>query len=184
MALSSEVDVPLETDYLLMHPLISWRSVIAGTLISFLGLSILLALGLAFGGIGLVHGVNENSVGMFSGVWFLISSVIALFFGSYFSGRVSKFHMGRLGAAQGALISALFFGYFLFESFAAIGWVGAPTVTDASTIQGVGWSLFALLVLGTFSAMVGGAFGARANLVRPLTREQYDSIEDLGPVVF
>lgn len=261
---------PLESD-IHMHPLVSWRSVAAGLLVTFLALAILLALGMAFGGIGLVDGAEAQNAGIFTGIWFLVSAVISLFVGSYFATRISKFHTGRIGAAHGAVIAALFFGFFLYQSISAIGWAGNkagamigsagsgaaqvagnPAVdnlvddavgdlnlrsdpqvvvsgvasrlmrgdsesaknylarqanltpaeadariaqlrgqvdaamvqareTAARTMQGVGWSLFAALLLGSVAAMSGGALGSRSNLRSPLTREQFESVHDYGP---
>lgn len=262
---------PLESDFMHMHPLVSWRSILGGLFITFLSLAMLLSLGMAFGGIGLVDGADAQNAGVFTGIWFLVSAIISLFVGSYFAARVSKFHTGRIGSAQGAIIAALFFGIFLYQSISAIGWAGAkagdlmgaagagasqvagsPVVNDliddavgdlnlrsepqvvingvasrlirgdteaaknylarqanltpaeadariaqlrtqvdtamtqarettANAMQGVGWSLFAALLLGTVAALSGGALGSATNYRRPLTREQMESVSDLGP---
>lgn len=117
----------LETEAMSTHALVSWRAIVAGLMVALFGLAILLSLGMAFGGVGLSNGTNAQNAGVFTGVWFLISSIIALFVGSYFAARVSKFHTGRVGSAQGAVIAALFFGFFLYQTFTAIGFLGKAT---------------------------------------------------------
>jgi hypothetical protein len=109
------------------HPLISWRSVVAGLLIAFFSMMGLLGLGMAFGGIGLEDGASARGAGIFTGVWFLISALLSIFAGSYFAARVSKFQTSRVGSAQGLVIAALFLGIFLFQTIAAIGTVGQAT---------------------------------------------------------
>lgn len=123
----SSANPPIETETIRAHPLISWRSTIGGLLISLLAMGILLSLGLAFGG-GRYTDINANAtpkdLGVFSSVWFLISAVISVLVGSYFAARVSKYHLGRIGAAQGAVIASLFFGFFLYQSVLAIAGTG------------------------------------------------------------
>ena len=110
-----------------MHPLISWRSVVAGLVISFFFMIGFIGLGMAFGGIGMSDGTTARSAGIFTGAWFLGSSLISLFIGSYFAARISKFQMGRVGSAQGLVIAALFLGLFLLEAVMAIGGIGQLT---------------------------------------------------------
>lgn len=118
-------DLGLESDVATMHPLISWRSVIAGTLIAFFSMLGLLGLGMAFGGIGMDSDTSFRSAGIFTGVWFLVSALISIFAGSYFAARVSKFQTGRIGSAQGLVIAALFLGFFLYQMMSTLGMVGS-----------------------------------------------------------
>jgi hypothetical protein len=119
----------LENDSTNQHPLISWRSIVAGLVISLMVMATLLSLGMALGGNGLSDGTTAQNAGLFTGIWFVASAVIALLGGSYFAARVSKFHMFRLGSAQGLVIAALFFGLFLYQTFSAIGWAGKTATT-------------------------------------------------------
>ena len=57
---------PLESEFSQHHPLVSWRSVLAGLLVSFLTLTILLSLGMAFGGVGLDDGTSLQNAGIFT----------------------------------------------------------------------------------------------------------------------
>ena len=125
---------PLESDFAHLHPLVSWRSIVAGLLTTLLCLGALLALGMAIGGVSLEDGADAQTSGIMTGVWFLISSIISLFVGSYFAARISKFHTNRIGSAQGVVIAALFFGLFLWQTFAAIGWAGRTATNAAGTI--------------------------------------------------
>lgn len=130
-------DLPMETEFQSMHPLISWRSVVAGLLISVFCMIGLLGLGMAFGGIGLEDGSSLRSAGIFTGVWFLVSALVSLFLGSYFAARISKFQLGRIGSAQGLVIAALFLGLFLFETIMLIGGVGKVTGSLVRSTAGV-----------------------------------------------
>jgi hypothetical protein len=118
------LDHPLESDLATMHPLISWRSVLAGLLIALFTMTGLLGLGMAFGGIGLDEETSLRGAGIFTGAWFIGSALISLFLGSYFAARVSKFQTGRIGSAQGLVIAALFLGFFLYQTVMAIGTAG------------------------------------------------------------
>lgn len=131
----SSANPPVETETIRAHPLISWRSTIGGLLISLLAMGILLSLGLAFGGGRYVDAsvnATPRDLGVFSSVWFLISAVISVLIGSYFAARVSKYHLGRIGAAQGAVIASLFFGFFLYQTVLAISGTGRMVSALAS----------------------------------------------------
>lgn len=117
--------IAFEVDTVNMHALISWRSIVAGLLISVFTMIGLLGLGVAFGGIGLDEDTSAKSAGIFTGVWFIVSTLLSLFVGSYFAARVSKFRTGRIGSAQGLVIAALFLGFFLYQTVATIGSIGS-----------------------------------------------------------
>jgi hypothetical protein len=125
LMVSSNVSKPLENDTFNPHALLSWRSIVAGLLISVFTMIGLLGLGLAFGGIGLDEDTTAKGASIFTGVWFLLSALVSLFVGSYFAARVSKFRMGRIGSAQGLVIAALFLGIFLYQTVAALGTAGS-----------------------------------------------------------
>lgn len=119
------VNSKFEVDTVNMHALISWRSIVAGLLIAMFTMIGLIGLGLAFGGMGMNEDTSAQSAGIFTGVWFIASTLISLFVGSYFAGRVSKFRTGRIGSAQGLVIAALFLGFFLYQTLSTIGSVGS-----------------------------------------------------------
>lgn len=158
---------PLESDSAHQHPLISWRSILAGLLVSFMVMATLLSLGMAIGGNGLSDGATAKNAGLFTGIWFVVSAVIALLGGSYFAARISKFHTNRLGGAQGLVIAALFFGLFLWQTFAAIGWAGSAATSAASSALG-----------GAASAVSAAAgAGSESPLVRDLTARATNGLQ-------
>lgn len=116
---------PLEFDHMNSHALVSFRAIVAGLLIAMFCMIGLLGLGLAFGGIGMNEDTSAQSAGIFTGIWFLVSTLLSVFIGSYFAARVSKFRTGRIGSAQGIVIAALFLGFFLYQTVAAIGTAGS-----------------------------------------------------------
>lgn len=120
------------------HPFVSWRAVIAGLFVTILTFSILSFLGMAVGGIALNNVVEDGgaqglSIG--AGVWFLVTVLVSLFVGSYFSGRVSSFFTARVGAAQGLVIAALFSVLFLYQVGLTLG---AVTGGVANAVSGIG----------------------------------------------
>lgn len=121
---SGKGNLPLESDLVNPHALISWRSIVAGLLLAFFTMTGLIGLGLAFGGIGLDDDTSAKGAGIFTGVWFVISALLSIFIGSYFAARISKFRTGRIGSAQGLVIAALFVGFFLYQTMATIGMAG------------------------------------------------------------
>lgn len=104
------------------HPQMSWRSTVAGFIVSLLVFGILLSLGLALGGVSLTDGADLRNSGIIGAVWMLLSILISLFVGSYFSGRVSNYFSNWTGIAQGAVLCALFIGFVLwqFANFAGV----------------------------------------------------------------
>ncbi len=121
---SGRSNLPLESDLVNPHALISWRSIVAGLLLAFFTMTGLIGLGLAFGGIGLDDETSARGAGIFTGIWFVVSALISIFVGSYFAARISKFRTGRIGSAQGLVIAALFVGFFLYQTMATIGMAG------------------------------------------------------------
>jgi len=125
--MANSIIEPFDLDDSASHPLISWRSVVAGFFISLFFMMGFFGLGMAFGGIGMYDGTTAANAGIFSGVWFFASALISLFVGSYFAARISKFQSGRVGSAQGLVIAALFLGMFIYQIIGAIGGVGRMT---------------------------------------------------------
>jgi hypothetical protein len=179
---------PLESEFSSLHPLVSWRSALAGLLVTYLCLGILSSLGLAFGGVTFSNvgnvGANESSTAsLATAIWFLFAIIVSLFAGSYFAARISKFHTNIVGSAQGLVISSLFFAIFTWQ-------IGTNLMMSdqkfaARVSQGTGWGIFFTLVLGSAAAVGGGALGSRANLRKPLTREQVEAVTSFrtAPVV-
>jgi hypothetical protein len=115
---------PLEIDSINPHALISFRAIVAGLLVAMFTFIGLVGLGLAFGGMRMDQETTAQSAGIFSGIWFIISVLLALFVGSYFAARISKFRTGRVGSLQGLVIAALFIGFFMYQTLVMIGSAG------------------------------------------------------------
>lgn len=121
--------------------LICWKSAFAGLALAVLTFVGVLALAIAFGGIGLDDGATAKSAGIFSGASLMVALILAAFVGSYFSVRVSKFRVDVMGVMQGLLVGALFLIIVLFQAMSGVGAVGkvAGTALGASvTMAGAG----------------------------------------------
>ncbi len=105
------------------HPAMSWRSTIAGLLISLFIFGILLSLGIAIGGVSLSDGASLNNTGTIGALWLLLSVLLAVFAGSYFSARVSNFISPWVGMAQGAVLASLFIGVVLWQMVGLATWM-------------------------------------------------------------
>lgn len=108
------------------HPLISWRSMIAGLLVALFSYMILIAAGVAVGGTSLIDGLQADaqSAGLMTGAWVMVSAALSLALGSYFAARVSKYAAPLVGSAQAVVIAALFFGLMTLQMMTAIGLMG------------------------------------------------------------
>lgn len=143
--------------------LVSWGSLIAGLLLTLLTFSGAVALGVAFGGIGLSDGTTAQNAGIFTGVWFILSAVIALFAGGYFCVRLGKFRNDIVGVAHGFVIASLFVLLFLNQTATAVGWL-TKAAGDAAS--------------GT-AAMIGTSVNA-ASQNSMVTNMVEDAISDLN----
>lgn len=115
------------------HPAMSWRSVVAGLLISFFVFGILLSLGIAIGGVSLTDGASLQNAGIMSGVWMLVSVLLSLFAGSYFASRISNYIAPWVGMAQGAVVAALFIGTLFYNIASLASWVASSAGSLASS---------------------------------------------------
>lgn len=154
----------VEIDTLNSHALISWRSIAAGLLIALFTMTGLIGLGLAFGGISMDEATSAKNVGIFTGIWFIVSTILSLFVGSYYAARVSKFRMGRIGSAQGLVIAALFLGFFLYQTISAIGSISSATgaflgKSGGIIAQGAESASDSPAIMNTISSMSEDALG-------------------------
>jgi hypothetical protein len=137
-----------------LHPAFSWKAVIAGSFISLFVFAILMSLGLAIGGVSLTDGVTLKNSGTFGGLWIIISVLISLFAGGYFTARISNFVSPWIGMAEGAVLAALFMGLVLWQAVGLAGFItrsagsmiggavqaGAPVVQSAGNNMDIGVS--------------------------------------------
>lgn len=124
-----------ETNASLQHPLLSWRSVVAGLLIAFLAFAAIMSLGLGLGGVTLQNTADASAqnAGIIGGVWFLISCVLSIALGSFFAARAAKLHTGQVAGAQGLVITALFFGVMFWQLSNMVAFVGGTAGSAATT---------------------------------------------------
>jgi hypothetical protein len=168
--------------------LFCWRSILAGIFVSLLSYMILSALGAGVGGFTVAHIIakNENGTGLAAGagVWLGLSSAISLFLGSYFATRYSNASHTQIGAAQGIVISAIFFFAIIQGSGTMLGNLSSfslnvsgnttSALSDAEEaarmVGDAGWILFATFLVGVLAAIFGGREGALGNRRRPFSR--------------
>jgi len=134
-----EVNVFPAREALVEQASVNWRAIFAGVFISLIAYFILTALGMAVGGTvltGVIEGgTNAAPLGISSGIWLVLSTLISLYFGSYMASRVSGLAPGRIGSAQGMVIAAFFFIFMFSQLGTMIGGIGKGM---GSTIGGLG----------------------------------------------
>jgi hypothetical protein len=119
-----------------VHPLISWRSVLAGLFVSLLTYLTLLVLGVAIGG-GKLITADAQSIGVATVSWIFISTGISLFAGAYFAARISRFQARVVGSSQGVVICSLFFAALLVQLFFLLGSLSPLTTASTSTVRDI-----------------------------------------------
>ncbi len=118
------------------NSLISWRSTLAGFVLSLMTLAALLALAIAFGGIGLEDGSTVQNAGIFAGIAVIVATVLSIFVGSYFAVRLSRFKVDVVGCAQGLVLGSLVVLFVLWQTMSAVGTLGkaAAQATGAAAV--------------------------------------------------
>ncbi|MEX8548940.1 MAG: hypothetical protein V5804_15185 [Mucilaginibacter sp.] len=123
------------------HQRISWAAVIAGVIIAvFIQLTLTL-LGLAIG-LSTVDATNHNTPGtglaIGSGIWYVLTMLISLFFGGWVAGRLAKDKHTSESVIHGLLVSGLMFiltFYFLTSALGSIlGGAGSLISGAGSTV--------------------------------------------------
>ena len=138
------------------HSLLSWRSILAGLIVAIMTCLALIALGFGLGGSAVLVQVENNSNVPFAfttGImlWLGLSILFSLSAGSYFSARTSTFTAGKMGAAHGIIITALFFGLLLYTSSQFFD----LSETGFSRVLGLFWMLILGLTFATLSGFAG-----------------------------
>jgi hypothetical protein len=127
------------------HSLISWRAILAGLFLAGITYVALIMLGLALAGASAYEMIQEDNTirGLASGAttWMALSVLLSLGIGSYFAARTSTFVTRRIGAAQGLLIAAIFFGVMGYGISQGIGSIigvvgmGASNIASSPLVQ-------------------------------------------------
>ncbi len=128
MVQSSDVTTSGYTDVHHGHKF-CWKSAIVGVVVAFMTYLLLSALGAGVVGNiaeNLIHKEKEGAGVLASGagLWMGLSAAIALFLGSHFAIRVSRFTAPKIGVAHGFAIASIF--------FLAMVWGGASVVGGAT----------------------------------------------------
>jgi hypothetical protein len=110
------------------HSLISWKSIVGGLFVTLIVYVALTSLGAGIGGASASAAIQSDRMGnglaVGGAIWICVSAILALLLGCYFAARTSTFITGRIGAAQGLIISSLFFTFMIYGLGATIGAAG------------------------------------------------------------
>lgn len=142
--------------------LVCWKSAIAGFFVSILTFAGIMSLALAFGGIGLSDGSTLQNAGLFAGLSIMVATVVAIFAGSYFSVRLSRFTVDVVGSAQGLVVGSLVALFIVWQTVSAVGMIGraAGEATGAVAVAagaGAGAALQEGAVRDMIEDSLGGA---------------------------
>ena len=123
------------------HQRISWAAVIAGVIIAIFVQLTLTLLGLAIG-LSTVDATNHNTPGtglaIGSGIWYVVTMLISLFFGGWVAGRLAKDKHTSESVIHGLLVSGLMFiltFYFLTSALGSIIGGAGSTVGKAMATE-------------------------------------------------
>lgn len=105
--------------------LVCWKSALAGLAISLITFAALVALGAAFGGIGLGgesgDGTTLKKLSFFAALSLCLATFLSVFAGAYFSVRVARTKVDLAGIAQGTLVGSLLLLLVLCQGVSAVG---------------------------------------------------------------
>ncbi|MBX3022471.1 MAG: hypothetical protein KF799_12430 [Bdellovibrionales bacterium] len=124
---------------------VHWRAVFAGLFISMLAYFTLVSLGLGIGA-GQMRDVLAGqdalgNIGIGAAIWLAVTVLISLFVGSYASSRSSGIIATRVGAVQGAVITALFFTLMTTQAGIALGTISSGLGAIRDTLSGAAWQM-------------------------------------------
>lgn len=118
---ASSPDVPRSFSW---HQRISWAAVIAGLIIAIFIQLALTLLGLAIG-LGTIDATNHDTPGtglaIGSGIWYVVSLLIALFIGGWVAGRLAKDKHTSESVIHGLLVCGLLFILTFYFLTSAVG---------------------------------------------------------------
>lgn len=104
--------------------LICWKSTFAGLALSLVVFSGLLALSLAFGGIGLSDGTSAKAAGTFAVGSVILAVIFAALAGGYLTSRLGRTEVDILGTTQGLVVGAVFLLVVMFQVTSMVGTIG------------------------------------------------------------
>ncbi|RYZ86767.1 MAG: hypothetical protein EOP06_13880, partial [Proteobacteria bacterium] len=149
--------------------LVCWRSLLAGIFVTMLVFAAALGLGFALGGSGLYDGASAQNASIFTGVWFILSAVLSLFVGGYFTVRMSKFRNEVVSVGHGFILASIFVLLLINQGATAVGWLSSAAAN----------------VAGGAAAIVGGGVGAasQSSVVRDMVEDSLGDLQLKDPQV-
>ncbi|MEK2687656.1 hypothetical protein [Bdellovibrio sp. GT3] len=139
--------------------LVCWRSALAGVVIGIVTIIGLLALSVAFGGIGLEDGSTAKNAGVFAGVSIVVAMIVGNFAGSYYSVRIARRKVDVVGVMQGLLVGGICTLLVVCHAMASVAALGK--VTGAA--------------LGATAAAAGGIASTQAPLIQEFIQDSLGS---------
>ena len=149
---------------------ISWGSVFAGLIVAIMVSLVLMLLGMSIG-LGTVDPAREanpfSGLGMGAAVWWVVSSLIALFLGGWVAARMA----GVPGGFDGAVHGVLTWGLVTLATFFLIGSAVGRIIGGAGSLVGQG--------LGLAGQGVAAAAPKAADAAKDLLRDQGITMETI-----
>ncbi len=138
---------------------ISWRAIFAGTTITLVTMMMLILLGIAFGLFAMDPATEENpfgGLGIGATIWWILSWIIALFFGGWFTSRFAGLQRKLDGALHGLVTWSLTFIISLLFLANMIGTVVGGTFTVIQNTLRMAGQMVAVVAPEAAQVMTGG----------------------------
>ena len=119
--------------------LVCWKSTLAGLAVAIVVFLGLLALSLAFGGIGLSDGSSAKAAGNFALGSMIVATILAAFSGGYLTSRLGRTEVDVLGTTQGLVVGAVFLLFVMLQITSVVGALGkvaGQTIGSTATALG------------------------------------------------
>ncbi|MBN8555415.1 MAG: hypothetical protein J0L93_08225 [Deltaproteobacteria bacterium] len=138
--------------------LLNWKSILGGFFIAGFIYAILIALGLGIGGLTLKGITQDGLIGLSigTGIWMIISTLIAVFCGAFFAARLAPFIESRAAAMQGLVVTSLFFAVMVFGAGTSLMFAGKIV---GYTVGAAGVASTSLLDQPAVTAAIENAIG-------------------------
>lgn len=190
-----DVRGPIPRDVSVPFSTISWRAVLAGVVVALATQILLTTLGLAIGTTTLEASTSSRTLraaGIGVGIWYLVSTLVSVFFGAFIAGISARELTRTLGSIEGLLVwalSLLLTIWFVTSGVqSVIAQASGMIVMDPSQFGGgpgamppememdpgtardvagastiASWIAFGTLLLSAACGVLGGVIGARFN---------------------
>jgi hypothetical protein len=144
--------------------LVCWKAISAGLLISVMTYMVLSTLGFAIFGVAAQSAIENESGGKLlasgAGIWMALSAVVALFAGSYFAVRMSKFVTNKIGTAHGLVLASVFF---IVMSVIVTSTIGSLSMGLGNLVSGLGKGAASIGSNSRVQDTINQAMGADTN---------------------